>query len=213
MRGPEGAAEVIRARLAGGLPAMVAELNDRLGLAGTAAELAPPGALIDGTPRGLIAAQERPELPLDLWPAFLVVAQSMTAQRRIDVVDEGIVYRRRYPVRVFIWARGEAAIDVGAAVDTSDRGFVDTDLRRKRYTLAVVELLLGLQHLGDGTYLDEVSLRESYSDVMLDEDLAATIAASWVQIDVELDELLARTTLGVVGVPVDVDTTGDHPAL
>lgn len=177
MRGLEEAAGVVAGVLAARLPAQLAALETRLGL--------PAGSV--ERPQ-LVAPHDLGRIPLEDWPAVLVVGQTTEDLRRLDVDVEGTIYLVRYRLRVYALARG----DEEAA----------TDLARKRLTLAVREVLLGYQALRDaGGTVDERSLRESYSDVERDTD-GATVAGAYLELVVALEERLAATGVGADGVAV-----------
>lgn len=224
MLGPEGAAEALTALLVRDLPAKVDELGRRLNatrLARVDRELLVPKT---------IEAFEVIDVAVDTMPAFLVVAQGMTRMRRVDLGTGDTyagqsVYRVRYKLRVFTWARGRSGVD-----DPAKRG-AQADVNRKRLTLAVREVLLAGQELtvtiGDtpeldpeeegyraGTTvtgaIDETTITEALSDIV--DDGAATVAAAYTELDIELDEAIPLTTPAPEAETVTTDVV-PHPAL
>jgi hypothetical protein len=186
MRGPEGVSEDLAdwlagpltvvldpdapdARQGGALDVKLAELTARLDLD---EDLAPPALVTtEGRPVSTLAFSE--------FPALFVVAQAAERFRRQDVVDGAIIYLVRYPVRIFVFARGDT--------------FDDTDRARKRLTLAVREVILNNQErLG----VDEDTYRESYSDVTgLDDRNVRTVAGAFIEVTIEVEESLGAEAL------------------
>lgn len=204
MIGPEGAANIVADLLEETLPAAIEHLVTRLDAIAGATRLEreryEPSRI---EPRQLL------DLPVDDWPAFLVVARRMAGLRRVDVSAAAAsagqtVYAVRYELRVFTYAR--AAEEVA------------TDLARKRLTLAVRETLLGHQSFTAtvGTeqvagQIDETSLVEEYSDLGLEDDgTGDTIAASQTDVAITLEELTPLTEAAPVSGGPAIIT---HPAL
>jgi hypothetical protein len=167
MNGPERATQAITDRLTADLPGRLARMETDLGL--------PAGAL--PVPQKIVPRDEW-HLGVDDFPAVLIVAQDLVSLTPVDVGDEaGQRYRARYALRAYVWARGDHD--------------ADTDLARKRLTLAVRESLLALPSAGvDGLAVEPATIRESYSDVGVDEQTHATIAAAWIGFDAYQDELI-----------------------
>lgn len=203
MIGPEGAAQALTEQLEAQLPAKLAELRTRLTV--EEADLPDPG---------LVEPHDRIRRPIEAYPAVLVLVTglgSLTPVDRPDSLPE--VWVARYPFRIYLWLRGE---------------YEDaTDLLRKRYVLAVREVLLARRVLatavqgdsgiripaGDTPAIDPIALREDYSPIALDEN-GATVAAAYVEAacliaeSVEPDPVLGTAgTLTVEEVPLA------HPAL
>lgn len=224
MLGPEGAALTITTLLEEHLDAKAAEL-------GAALEATARLPLVErrALELKLLAPFDVLDLPVDAYPAVLVVAQGMTGLRRVDVDDSTVnagqtIYAVTYPVRCWAWARAK---DEG--VTPAERG-AGADRARKRLLLAVREVLLDHQVItvtigrtddlepDDPAYrpgitvtakLDETSLRESYSDVVADD--VSTVAAAWLEVEVELEEVAASATPAAELEAVNV--TVRHPAL
>jgi hypothetical protein len=186
--GVEGASQLLADAMAAGVPARLAELEERLELE--------PGTV---TRPQLVLPRDEWHLRLEDYPAILVVPQEVRGMERLDVTDDGgEAYAVRYAMRVFVWARGEHASD--------------TDLVRKRLTLAVREALLMPGALGDVGVIDPVSLGESYSDVAEDDEIKATIAAAFIACDVVLEETMSGPGPNYSADAVLVDVAV-HPAL
>lgn len=204
MIGPEGCADHTVAWLAERIPARLRVLETRYQLAA--------GTLPDPV---LVAAQERGQLAIEDWPSVFVLPQRTRSQRLTEVRPDGSeVYRVRYMLRILSWVRSD--------------GYATTDQLRKRYVLAVREALLERKQLapaptyGDGDFGTQVSdvvvvpesMREDYSDVMTDE-AGRTIAAAFIDVDVDVEEVLdGPAALGTVET-TEVDTAAlpPHPAL
>lgn len=166
MIGVEGAVQLVAERIADALPGKIEELRDRLGV--DAATLPDPQ---------LIVAQETPELRMEQYPAVMIVAQETRSIGRAEINDDGYEsFFIRYAVRAYVWARGQQASD--------------TDLVRKRYTLAVRELLLARNLLAPAAAADPTTMVESYSEIGVDEDQRATIAAAFIGFDLVTEETL-----------------------
>lgn len=198
MNGPEELAEDLRTFLAAGMPGALATLRARLAVAD---ELLPDPALV--------TAQERDLLDLNQWPALFVVVRDMTGLRRVDgpnyavdagppaeVTDAGsLTFRVRYPVRLFVFTRAH--------------GYDVVDLQRKRYVLALRELLLAAQQ---ATGLDVTTYTESYSDV----ETAGprdrrSLAAAYIEAIFDVDEVLDGPAAVAVAETL-VATYVAHPA-
>lgn len=203
MLGPEAVAAALVDLLDEHLPAAAAAVVARV----EAARL--PRLQREAMAPSLIAPFDVLDLPLDAFPAFLVVVQRLAGLRRLEVGqaadDAGLArYAATYPVRIFVWVRGQ---DDTAADELLDGQAAD--LARKRLTLALRETLLGHQITevtlgastgideGDPGYaagtaviirVDESTIAESYSDV--GEDDISTVAASWLDVTVTVEETL-----------------------
>lgn len=220
MNGPEGAATLVRDRLAERIPARLRLLETRLGL--------DAGALPD--PARVLAAETGP-LALEDWPSVYVLPQRTTALTLVDVHDGAAeAYRVTYALRLVGWLRGD--------------GYAATDTLRKRYALALREVLLerkglrGLDEFGAGSFgsgefggdddpIETVvrpeTIREGYSEVFTDE-AKRTIAGVVLDFELDVTETLEAhapygdpeqpTTLEVT-VALDGDTVQipPHPAL
>lgn len=187
--GPERIAAALVARLTSDLPPRLAALEADLDL--------PEGSL---PPPQTILPRDEWHIGVEHFPAILVVAQELIELRPVDRADDATVrYRARYAFRVFCWARGDD--------DAS------TDLARKRLTQVTRESLLTVPSAGaDGLAVEPSTLRESYSDIAVDETSHATIAAAWIAFEVMADEFLAAPTPDGTAESVTV-TTLIHPAL
>lgn len=204
MIGPEGCADHTVTWLAERIPARLRVLETRYEL--------DPNTLPDPV---RVVAQERGPLAIEDWPSVFVLPQRTRSQRLVEVRADGSeVYRVRYWLRVLAWVRSDS--------------YPTTDQLRKRYVLAVREALLERKQLapaptygaGDfGTQVSDVvvvpeSMREDYSDVMTD-DNGRTIAGAFIDVDVDVEEVLdGPPALGLVETTqVDTDALPPHPAL
>lgn len=209
MIGPEGAANALAELLTEHLADQAARVVDRLEVHDEDATRLERSYYVPQRiePRQLL------DLPIDHWPAFLVVARRLTRLKPVDVSAaaasaSATVFAATYELRVFTYARG---------LDDAT-----TDLARKRLTLAVRETLL--EHLAftvtvggeqvAGT-IDPLSIAEEYSDIGYDEELAATIAASQTDLTATLEEVTPLAVEAPVAEdPAAVDLAAiPHPAL
>lgn len=212
MRGPEGAAELAATLLATDLPPRLAALASRL-------EVDP--ALIP--PPALVLPYDEPNLALEDWPAVFVVVEELLTLAPAEVHgDASETYRARYRALVYAWVRAD--------------GYLEVDLLRKRYVLAIREALLARKSLtpapsyGSGAFgaqvpgvvVDPTSLRESLSPPLTDGN-GRTIAGAYVAAILTVEEFLAGPEpLGTV-LSADLDATAlerddtavvpQHPAL
>lgn len=216
MLGPEGAAAAITAIVEEDLGARMVDVRDRV----TAVRL--PRVQRELLQPSLIAPFDVLDLPVDAYPAILVIAREMVGLRRLDVsTAEGTagstVYACTYPVRVFVWARGQVG-----QTEPDQRGEL-ADVTRKRLILGVRETLLSRLEftvtLGAGDDPEEVpgwsvngtidltTLRESYSEVEADD--VSTVAAGYVEAEVTLEEAMPAASAGTA----DTVAPSVHPAL
>lgn len=195
MIGPEGAAQAVAERLAAALPGRLAELRTRYTV--TAAELPDPA---------LVEPHDRIRRPLEDWPAVLVLVQQLARFTPTDRPSAGgETWVARYPFRVYLWLRAEDDVDV--------------DLLRKRYVLAVREVLLARRSLmdtagpaGDVPNVDPLALTEDYGPVALDEN-GNTIAAAYVAADILIaEEVTPLPELGTVNTTTVTVEHLDPPA-
>ena len=204
MLGPEGAASHARAWLATRIPARLRILEARYSTPELAVVLPDPAQVL---------AHEVGPLGVEDWPSVFVLPLRQEGMRLVDVrEDASEVYRVTYALRVLAWVRADS--------------FASTDQLRKRYALAIRECLLERKSLspaatyGSGDYgidredtvVDPASIREDYSDVMVD-DAKRTIAGVDVTVNLIVTEVLAgpeplglAEELGVTPLPA-------HPAL
>lgn len=195
MIGLEGATALLTTRLRAAVPVKLRQLEQRLGL--TDHELADPT---------VVAGFTLDRLPLEAWPALEVIGRTVDSPlARVDVDDAGMpIYAVRYGFRVFSWSRGD--------------DYEPTDTARKRYGLAILEVLAGQLVLDPDTgYVDHLSLAQAYSDISVD-PAGATIGGAWTDAVLVLLETVppppGYEPRGVVHT-YGVDTTAlpPHPAL
>ena len=143
-------------------------------------------------------------LGVEDWPSVFVLPLRQEGMRLTDVLEDASeVYRVTYAVRVLAWVRADS--------------YATTDQLRKRYALAIRETLLerkGLDPDTGVTVVDPASIREDYSDVMVDA-ASRTIAGVDVTVNLIVTEVLGGPpTLGTV---LDAEVTPEplppHPAL
>jgi hypothetical protein len=178
MIGSEGVGQAVAAWLEYRLPTRLRILEARLGLQ--------PGELVDPS---LIEDHETGPIAIEQWPAIYALPQKMSDLKVVETAEGDQTYRVTYPVRILAWVR---ANDYGT-----------TDLLRKRYALAIREALLERKQLtpapeyggpgwGDHTAavtINPASIREDYSG-LVDDQSGATIAGTWVDVDVTFTETL-----------------------
>lgn len=224
MLGPEGAALALTTLLEDHIEAKVDELARRL-----EAVRLPLAERRDLVPK-LVEPFDVLDLPLDSYPALLVIARETLGMVRVDVDDATANagqarYLTRYAVRTFGWARARQEDPAPG------RRGASTDRARKRLILAVREVYLDHQAVevalggtpdlepDDDAYvaphavtvtIDERTLRESYSDVVADDD--GPVAAAYLDLEVTLDELVPVRTAPPARVAVATTILG-HPAL
>lgn len=178
MKGIEDAALAVTDRVTSTMPTRIAELRTRLS---------------DPTLPDLItvAPFDQSTLSMDKWPAVLVVPGTTLTMARTDtdgVVEEWTV---RYRLRAFVYVRGHDQ--------------ARTAQIRYRLTLALREVLM-LSRKFDGFSVVESTLRESFSDVETPPAGADTIAAAYIEFDLDSREELQRgTAVGAVA-SATVDT-------
>lgn len=197
MRGPEVATTLVKDALEDRLPAKLVELNARLALAGTEV-LGPPA---------LYATEVRAQLDADDFPAIQVVAQDARSLKLVAVEDGSEVYAVTYALRTFLWVR--------------DQEYPEVTRRRDRMALAMREVILEALTLSDaegGAVVNPETLRESYAEPAND-SVGRSIAASYLELEVTIEERIARTTgpeavtSVIVGANAGADEPLEHPAL
>ena len=199
MQGPEYAAARAATWLRGRIPAQLRAIELRLDL--------DPGSIADPV---MVLDHETGPLGIEEWPAVFVLPLRLEGLELVDVEADGSeLYRATYALRVLSWVR---ASDYPA-----------TDALRKRYALAVREALLERKALevAPGVWqgnpdadlsVDPRSIREDYSDVLVDE-AARTIAGVDASVNVRvLERAAGPAPLGRAD-RFDVDPVPAHPAL
>lgn len=146
-----------------------------------------------------IASQD---VSLDSWPFVVVSTARMSGQRRVDVLgDASVVYRRTYPIRFYIWARGD--------------GYHYTAAVRARLLVGVGECVLRHPTFGTTTVrVNENDWTEDYSGVGDDVDLG-TVAAGYIETSIDVDETLAppHPVKGTANtIRLDTQALPAHPA-
>lgn len=209
MLGPEGAASHARSWLATRIPARLRILEARYSTPGAPVRLPDPAYVRD---------HEVGPLALEDWPSVFVLPLRQEGMRLVDVrEDASEVYRVTYALRVLAWVRADS--------------FASTDQLRKRYALAIRECLLerktltpaptyGSERLGaddygtddEGTVVDPTSIREDYSDVMVD-TAKRTIAGVDVTVNLIVTEVLAGPAPLGIAEELAIAPLPAHPAL
>lgn len=169
MRGSEHIGATVRAAIVDALGDKIAEIRDRLDLSESAL-VAPDASDIFDHPF--------PPLEAERWPFIVIVPQSVTDTRVVDVTLTGTEYELTYPVRVFAFVRGQE--------------YDDTNLAIQRTTLALRECILSMRLASEDIKIDPRSLRESYAEVD-DETERRTIGASYVEFSLTATETLEDT--------------------
>lgn len=147
MLGTEGVSRALVYRLLERFPSKMSEIRNRLALE--------PGELPDIAE---IYPHEIPLVAVNAYPCIAVVTYETTGRlgnRQMESDGDFDEYSYRYRMRVFVWGMAD--------------NHVETDLLRKRITLAAREVLLNDKIFYDqgGQYaeLDPQTLKESYSDI------------------------------------------------
>jgi len=171
--GVEGVVAKLNARLQAAMPGKLAELRVRYGVV--------DGSLEDIT---RYLTHEPDDVGIDKPPMIVIMEQESDimegpARQAMDGAG-GSVYRWRYTLGIFAWARGE--------------DYDSTATARKRYGLAVREILLERPGLGDpdpGTcVLDPKWIRETYSSLARDGVSREVIAGTGLTVKYETQEAL-----------------------
>lgn len=174
MRGVEGVVGAVLTRLQDGMPGKLADLRDRYGVADNS---------LEDITRWL--DHEPDDIAIDKPPMVVVTElTSDTVDGPMRVTGDGgggSVYVLRYRVTVFAWARGRT-------YDTTTRN-------RRRYALAVRELLLQAPGLGPtqdpgAIRLRPESLVETYSEVARDGQTREIIAGTALAVAYDSEEYL-----------------------
>jgi hypothetical protein len=193
MIGLEGTSAAVADHLALLLPAKCAELDTRLSLP---AGSVPPPSLVKPHEVGPLTDAKEPDR---YYPAVLVIGQTMSASRPIDIIDGSQVWQFDYVLQAWVFVRAE--------------GYAAVALLRNRYLLAVREVLMGNPIASD---VVTVAVRkpwaEVYSAVAAEEKTKRSIAGAYVQFTAEVFETLAVAGLSVAET-VTVAVAPHHPAL
>lgn len=181
----EGVCELVAATLESRLPAKVDQLRARYNAADG-----------DDLPYvNLVSRSQRARLERADYPAVEVIGRDVRRPQVMDT-DGRVTYWLGYTVRVFISVRGTS--------------FENTDLRRKRLTLALVELLISNPLLQETptARVDTTSVWQSFSGVATADADSRSVAAAFVEAVVMVEEMSDPVTpLGLA------DTIAIHPAL
>lgn len=188
MLGIEGTVDLVVEALEARTPAKLVELRARYSQTADG----------DGLPDvGLFAASQRARIERAEYPALEVIGMGMNRPKVLDKGLGTITYQFPYVIRIFVTVRGN--------------GFDDTDLRRKRTTLAVVEELVASPALSfvPSAWIDIASLRISNSDVAPgDKTDSRSVASAFVEVAVIVEEMTeALPTLATA------NTIAIHPSL
>jgi hypothetical protein len=185
MLGFEGVCELVAHRLETAVPAKISEMLGRYNLA--TPDLPAPQ---------LYARQQRARIELHEYPSVEVIARDAGFPVLLDRGDDILVWQFPYVVRVYLDVRGNT--------------FDETDLRRKRLVLGVVELLFASPVLqaGPSAWVDLKRLRQSLSDIGGSIGENRSMAAAFIEFTVMVEEPTeAGPALGVA------NTLAVHPAL
>ena len=165
MKGIEECVNAVVDRVDARMPDKVTQLRERYGIE-DASDLPIPSAA---------AAYDRAAIPVEDWPAIMIVPGRTVRMRRVDTDGIEETWEVRYRLRAFVWARGDAA--------------KETALTRYRLTLGLREVLATSRKFGQHR-IDSETLVESFSDVAVDEDAGATIAAAYLEFEIDVEETL-----------------------
>lgn len=201
MRGVDDALGVLAGFLEARMPAKVDELAARLEL--PAVGHGPNPELGSLPAPAFYSTAPVTELELDKWPAVLVLPFSTPRVVGDGQDDEGRDrYVVRYLLRVVVLARGQT--------------FDDVAHRLRRLALGVRELVLAERSLGDaGVAVPTEGMNESWSEVE-DAGVAGSTAGMYLELNVDVDELVAPIAPAYAGPPPNVVTVvalPRHPAL
>lgn len=184
--GAEGVSTAIVTKLREHAPAKITQLRARYG-ADTAT--LPMPASLHSTAKDTLSIEE--------YPAIVCTTVDTTGRignRQLSSDGEFDVYQYKYRMRVFVFVTG---------ADTED-----TDLLRKRFVLAVREILLTNLILVDGAgqyaLMDPNTIKESYSDVAKN-DAEQLFAAAYLEFEVTTAESLASFPVTHPG-DIQIDT-------
>jgi hypothetical protein len=136
------------------------------------------------------------DAPVDMWPTVITVAMSASSMIREDYsVGGDPVYRVRYPMRTYIWARGEGdGTLMGQEVATRTRDELTTVIRSA--LLDHPRLRAADPHGLYDVLVDEGTMNEQYADLsLLKGDRYA--AGAFIAYDMTLNEVVYRQPLGV----------------
>lgn len=193
MLGWQVALDAVAGFLEDEMPAKLVELRNRLG--------EPEGPLpIDELPDPQeYTTEERAALPVNKWPTILVTAQRKRTGGQVDISSTGgPTFRNTYRLRLYIWARAQ--------------GYAQVNRIRNRLSLAVTELLSATTTLDRADMaVDPLTLEERPAETVQDRS-RRSIAATWLEFEVTIEETVVVEGLGVVDTGI-IETLPPHPAL
>ena len=172
MIGPDGAARKLAQHLADFLPARIELLRQQQGdvVGGPDAQVIP--RLIHFTQVPIL------DVGVNDWPFLLVIPMQTNRMLLTDTLDDGTKkYDCMYLTRVFVYVRGV--------------GFDQVSSIRGRLLLATREVLLAKPSPGSGIKIEPAEMTEEHSDVATSEELGGSIAASYIDVDLKVAELLS----------------------
>lgn len=193
MIGVEGVAGAVEQLLRANLNPKLAELRERYGVYDPS---------LEDIERYL--TQEPENLAVDKPPMIVIAEQQTdTLQGPVRIAGDGSggsVYRYRYTMAIFAWARGTT--------------FATTNTARRRYGLAVREVLLQRPGIGPEDpgeiVIDPASIEETYSQIDRDERTREIIGATAISVDYMTQEYLSPAlppvgvaATGVVSIGID----------
>lgn len=186
MLGFEGVCELLAHRLELQMPPKVSEMLGRY-------HLATPDLPVPS----LYARQQRARIELHEYPSIEVIARDAGTPLIKDRGDGTIVLQIPYVCRIFLEVRGNT--------------FDETDLRRKRLLLGIVEVLTAAPVLqaSPSAWIDLTRIRQSLSEVgTASSGENRSVAAAFVEVTVMVEEMTEPSpALGLA------NTIAIHPAL
>jgi hypothetical protein len=194
MLGMEGAIVLLVNALEARMPGKVAELQARYGVGDQVTE--PDGTCL--RPPALYSASFYQRLELSQYPAVEVTPVTNGRPKWNSQAVGQFDMTRAYSMRILMTERGN--------------GFSDVDLRRKRLTLAIEECLFAtpLLSLSPQAFVDTPTVTASYSTIEVPAGQGRSIAATYIGLDVIVDEVTdAPTPLGAA----DTIVSGVHPSM
>lgn len=172
MLGAEGVSSAIIQKIRDNAEGKIAQLRARYG---AAADVLPMPAALYTTDQDVLSIEN--------YPAIICTTVDTTGRignRQLSSDGEVDVYQYKYRMRVFVYVTGH--------------DYTDTDLLRKRFVLALREILLTnlilVDEAGQYALMEPNSVKESYSDVASNA-ASQLLAGAYLELEVTTAESLA----------------------